>query len=96
MELLLGFLAFLFLGIVWFGMQYVPRILARHPKRSTATRTILDKRYVDPVPGDLSGRGTRFQLLLEDEDGRQVWTWCDAETFSAAEPGGTHVPRKTA
>ncbi len=84
-------LAVLIVAAVWFGIQVVPRLLRRHPQAITPVQLILDKRYIDPFPGDTSGQPQRFQLLLEDEDGHQVWQWCDSAAFSSAEPGDTFI-----
>jgi hypothetical protein len=88
---LLVVLGLFFVALLWFGIQVVPRIVRRHPSVAVPVHSVLDKRYIDPVPGDTTGQSQRFQLLLEDEDGRQVWTWCDAEAFSIAEPGDTYA-----
>ena len=85
------FLGFFLVALMLLAIRIVPRLTRRHQPVATPVHSVLDKRYVDPLPGSTDGQSLRFQLLLEDEDGRQAWTWCDAQAFSAAEPGDTYA-----
>ena len=70
-----------------------PRIYRRHRPAPAIVHTILDKRTVPPPPGSDRGVGDtapRYQLLLEDEDGRQVWTWCDEPAYEVARSGDSY------
>ena len=90
------FLGFFLLALILISVRLVPRLMRRHQPAGAPVHSVLDKRYVDPIPASTDGQSVRFQLLLEDEDGRQAWTWCDAQAFADAEPGDTYTGGRVA